>query len=63
LNEFQSHDVRALKSRQVAFDVSEQVRGVRVTAAWTGLLSHSYSCLVPDSAHSLRIVAAPVPGH
>jgi predicted acyltransferase (DUF342 family) len=63
LNKLQCHDIIALKSRQVASDVSKQVRGVRATAAWLGLLIRSYSCFIPDSAHSLRIVAAPIPGN
>ena len=62
LNELEGHDVIALKSRQVASDVSKQVRGVRAASAGLGLLIHSCSepfpllgsCISSDWSWSVR---------
>lgn len=62
LNELEGHDVIALKSRQVASDVSKQVHGVRAASAGLGLLIHSCSepfpllgsCISSDWSWSVR---------
>jgi hypothetical protein len=54
LDELEGHDVVALEPRQVAPDVSKQVRGVRTASAGLGFLVHCVSFLLFGSTHHIH---------